>query len=494
MQPVWRCLGTKWKRSHSWLPGTGFGTRNRERERGINCHFLLRTLTLVTKKEMWNRRWKRGMGNKILKIAIPCYYDLIRVTGKKVRINKLLPGMFKEALETLFLEFKDVFAWDHMELKRIDHRVCQHKIPLRLDARPVRMQRYRMNPNYVAKVKEEIDALLKAGFIAEVESSDWLFSIVVVSKKNGKLRICVDFRKLNEQTIKDPFPLLFTDTMLDQVAGHEMYSFLDGYSEYNQISLAEEDRENTTFITEWCAFIYLIMPFRLCNAPATFQRVMMTIFAEYLQKFMDIFVDDFTVYSSTAKHLDCLRLMFQKCREKKVCLNLYKCLFGTFRGVLLGHVVSKDGIEMTQDKIKAIQEAVASTNANKTSSFPGYVNFYRRFVDKLAELANSMYALTKKEIAFIWDSKCQEGFENIKKIISKKPILKQHRWDIIFHVHVDASSIALGAILAQPEGEVDFPIYFASRRFSQAKQVYTTTEREALGMVFAVQKFRYYLL
>ncbi|MCO5556271.1 hypothetical protein L7F22_009817 [Adiantum nelumboides] len=161
--------------------------------------------------------------------------------------------------------------------------------------------------------------------------------------------------------------------------------------------------------------------------------------------------------------------MFQKCREKRVCLNPYKCLFRAFKGVLLGHVVSKDGIEMTQDKIKAIQEAVAPTNANETSSFLGYVNFYKRFVVKLAELANPMYVLMMKEATFVWNSKCQEGFENIKEIISRKPILKQPRWDVIFHVHVDASGIALGAILAQPEGEVDFPIYFASRRFSQAK-------------------------
>ncbi|MCO5607015.1 hypothetical protein L7F22_061206 [Adiantum nelumboides] len=153
----------------------------------------------------------------------------------------------------------------------------------------------------------------------------------------------------------------------------------------------------------------------------------------------------------------------------------------------------KDGIEMTQDKIKAIQEALAPTNAGEVSSFLGYVNFYRRFVAKLAELASPMYALTKKEAVFTWDTKCQEGFENIKEIISRKPILKQPKWNMIFHVHVDASGVALGEILAQPEG-VDFPIYFASRRFSQAEQVYTTIEREALGMVFAVQMFRHYLL
>ena len=168
---------------------------------------------------------------------------------RTIRINKQLSEQMKENLKALFLEYKDVFAWDHTKLKGIDPRVCPHGIPLKMDARPVRMQRYRMNPNYAAKVKEEINALLKAGFITEVESTDWLFPIVVVPKKNGKLRICVDFRKLNEQTIKDPFPLPFTDTMLDQVVGYEMYSFLDGYNGYNQISLAEEDREKTSFIT-----------------------------------------------------------------------------------------------------------------------------------------------------------------------------------------------------------------------------------------------------
>ena len=165
-----------------------------------------------------------------------------------------------------------------------------------------------MNPNYAKKVKEEIDNLLKAGFIAEVESSDWLFPIVVVPKKNGKLRVCVDYRKLNAQTVKDPFPLPFTDMMLDEVAGHQMYSFMDGYSGYNQLALAHEDRAKTRFITEWGAFMYLVMPFGLCNAPATFQRCMMVIFADFLHKFLAIFVDDFTAYSQQQEHLAYLKI------------------------------------------------------------------------------------------------------------------------------------------------------------------------------------------
>ena len=163
--------------------------------------------------------------------------------------------------------------------------------------------------------------------------------------------------------------------------------------------------------------MFLVMSFGLCNARATYQRAMMAIFIEHLQKFMAIFVDDFTVYSSTAEHLECLEKMFRRCREKRVCLNPFKCLFGAYRGMVLGHVMSSKGIEMTKDKMKAILQAVPPTNANEVASFLGYVNFYRRFVDKLEELASPMYALTKKEVKFAWNEGCQKGFEEIKQLV-----------------------------------------------------------------------------
>ncbi|MCO5589255.1 hypothetical protein L7F22_043221 [Adiantum nelumboides] len=189
---------------------------------------------------------------------------------KMIKINKHSKKELKDKAWNLLLKFKDVFAWEHTDLKEVDPEVCQHRIPLKPNAIPIRQQRYKMNPNYAKKVKEEIDNLLKAGFITKVESSDWLFTIVIVPKKDGKLRVCVDYRKLNSQTIKDPFPLPFTDMMLDEIAWHEMYSFMVDYSGYNQLKIAPEDREKTIFITVWRAFMYLVMPFGLCNAPTTF--------------------------------------------------------------------------------------------------------------------------------------------------------------------------------------------------------------------------------
>ena len=153
-----------------------------------------------------------------------------------------------------------------------------------------------MNPNYAAKVKEEIDKLLRVGFIRPVKQATWLSPIVVVPKKNGKIRVCVDYRKLNAATVTDAFPLPFTDGVLDAVAGHEVYSFLDGFSGYNQIRMNPADQEKTAFVTEWGVFVAVVMMFGLKTAPATFQRIIMEIFGEYIPGFMQVFLNDFAVY------------------------------------------------------------------------------------------------------------------------------------------------------------------------------------------------------
>ncbi|MCO5552146.1 hypothetical protein L7F22_005656 [Adiantum nelumboides] len=191
---------------------------------------------------------------------------------KMIKINKLMEEGIQRQSMKFVMKFKDIFAWEHSDLKGVDPEVCQHTLPLKPDTRPILLQRYKMNLNYAKKIKEEIDNLLKARFITKAASSNWLFPIVVVPRNNGKLRVCVDYRKLNAQTIKDSFPLTLTNMMLDEIAGHEMYSFMDGYSGYNQLKIALEDRSKTTFITEWRAFMYLVMPFGLCNALATIFR------------------------------------------------------------------------------------------------------------------------------------------------------------------------------------------------------------------------------
>jgi len=177
---------------------------------------------------------------------------------------------------------------------------------------------------------------------------------VVIPKKNGKLRICLDFRKLNVATKKDPYPLPFTNEMLNIIARYEAYSFLDGYSRYHQISIALEDRYKITFVTYWGAFIWKAMSFGVKNGFPTYQRAMNKTFKDYLDNFMKIFLDDFIVYNDMESHLQKLRLCFQKCKEYDNNLNLDKCAFMVFSGMILGFIVSKEGKLLNPKKIKTI--------------------------------------------------------------------------------------------------------------------------------------------
>jgi hypothetical protein len=413
---------------------------------------------------------------------------------KLVKIAKDL-GKYEEKVKELLLKFKDVFAFTYKDMKGIPPHICEHKIELQPEAKPVRQMRYRMNPNYAAKVKEEIDKYLEARFIYPVDKTEWLSPIVIVPKKNGKLRVCVDYRKLNAVTKVDPFPLPFTESILEAVAGHEMYTLMDGYSGYNQIMIALEDQLKTSFITEYGAFAYRVMPFGLMCAPATFQRGMMKIFADYLDKFMKVFLDDFTVYGTKENHIEHLEKCLIKCRENGVSLNPEKCYFCVNSGRLLGHVVCQKGLLVDPKKVGVIKELLPPTTVRGIRSFLGQATYHRKFIWMYAEITRPLYLLLKKGEKYVWTKSCQKAFEEVKKRLTTTPILITPNWSMDFHVHCDASNIAIGAVLAQNiHGDRDSPIHYASRLLNSAEKNYSTTEREALAMIYSVGKFRHYLL
>ncbi|MCO5571412.1 hypothetical protein L7F22_025152 [Adiantum nelumboides] len=218
----------------------------------------------------------------------------------------------------------------------------------------------------------EIDKLLQVGlvgFITPIDNPEWLSPIVVVPKKNNKICICMDYRMLNAATVLDPFPLPVLDSILDDVAVHEMYSFPDCFSGYNQICMAHEDQSKITIITAWGVFACTVMWFGLWNAPSTFQRDMFEIFVPYLINFMRIFLDDLSVFGAQLEHLKHLRLCFLKCRKVNFSLNPLKCAFAVRSGRLLGHVVSEDGIAMDPNKIAAIMEALSQINSKQCAFF-----------------------------------------------------------------------------------------------------------------------------
>jgi hypothetical protein len=321
-------------------------------------------------------------------------------------------------------------------------------------------------------VKEEIDRLLEAGFIYPVSNSEWVSPIVVVPKKVGadgkvKIRVCQDFRKLNAATKKDYFPLPFTDVILDHVSGHEYYSFLDGFSGYNQVFIRWCDQLKTTFTTEWGTYAFTRMPFGLCNAPETFQRLMMDIFKDFLRHFLEVFIDDFAVFSNRRDHLECLRKTFQKCRETNLKLHPGKCFLGMVSGILLGHVVSQAGLQVDIDKVKVILSLLPPTSVREIRGFLGCVGYYRRFIDGYAKRAIPLTELLKTDTEYVWTEKRQGAFEDLKTQLVKALVLFVPSWEKEFHVTIDASGWCLGAILWQMDQDKrEKPIYYASRQMS----------------------------
>ena len=446
-------------------------------------------------------RTEESEPDPVKNIVNPTDYEKVEVeAGKTFYLGRTLDEGERSEYSKLLQESSDVFAWSPSDLTRIPSALGEHQIDLVSGAAPVRQRQYRLNPRYSLMVKEEIDRLLEAGFIYPVSNSEWVSPIVVVPKKVGadgkvKIRVCQDFQKLNAATKKDYFPLPFTDIILDHVAGQECYSFLDGFSGYNQVFIRAEDQLKTTFTTEWGTFAFNRMPFGLCNAPGTFQRLMMDIFQDFLRHFLEVFIDDFAIFSIRSEHLGFLKKTFERCRETNLKLHPGKCFLGMDSGVLLGHIVSKKGLEVDMEKVRAILTLAPPTCVREIRGFLGCVGYYRRFIDGYARKAIPLTELLKKDVEFSLNPERQWAFEELKLTLAKAPVLSPPDWKKEFHVTLDAFGWCLGAILWQyEEDKRESPVYYASRQMSLAERKYTTTEREALAVIYACKKFRHYLL
>ncbi|RVW13543.1 Retrovirus-related Pol polyprotein from transposon 17.6 [Vitis vinifera] len=314
------------------------------------------------------------------------------------------------------------------------------------------------------------------------------------SHARGGWRVCIDYRRLNSVTRKDHFPLPFMDQVLERVSGHPFYCFLDGYSGYFQIEIDLEDQEKTTFTCPFGTFAYRRMPFGLCNAPATFQRCMLSIFSDMVERIMEVFMDDITVYGSSYEEcLLHLEVVLHRCIEKDLVLNWEKCHFMVQKGIVLGHIISKNGIEVDKAKVELIVKLPPPTNVKGIRQFLGHAGFYRRFIKDFSKISKPLCELLVKDAKFVWDEKCQKSFEELKQFLTTAPIVRAPNWKLPFEVMCDSSDLAMGAVLGQREDGKPYVIYYASKTLNEAQRNYTTTEKELLAVVFALDKFRAYL-
>ncbi|KAM2179025.1 hypothetical protein ACFX1R_034045 [Malus domestica] len=283
--------------------------------------------------------------------------------------------------------------------------------------------------------------------------------------------------------------------MLERLAGHSFYCFLDGYSGYNQIVIAPDDQEKTTFTCPFGTFAYRRMPFGLCNAPATFQRCMVSIFSDYVERIIEIFMDDFSVFGNSFDNcLDNLTLILKRCVETNLVLNWEKCHFMVKQGIVLGHIISERGIEVDKSKIDLVRYLPSPTSVREVRSFLGHPGFYRRFIKDFSKIAQPLCRLLQKDVSFEFNEACEKAFKHLKDLLTTAPIITPLDWSIPFELMCDASDYALGAVLGQRKNKQPHVIYYASCTLNDAQLNYSTTEKELLAVVFALDKFRSYLI
>ena len=416
---------------------------------------------------------------------------------KMMQIGKNLTPFEKDEFIALLREFQEVFAWSYEDMPGIDTDIVQHSIPTDPTFRPVKQKLRRMKPEWTLKIKEEVEKQYNAGFLKVVNYPEWLANVVPVPKKDGKVRMCVDFRDLNKASPKDDFPLPHIDVLVDNTAGHAMLSFMDGFSGYNQIKMAPEDMEKTSFITPWGTYCYKVMPFGLKNAGATYQRAATTLLHDMIHKEVEVYVDDMIVKSKERQgHTTSLRKFFERIRHYKLRLNPKKCMFGVTSGKLLGFIVSQRGIEVDPDKIKAILEMKEPRTEKEIRGFLGRIQYISRFIAQLTTICEPMFKLLKKDVPVKWNNQCQVAFDRIKNYLLNPPILMPPLQDKPLLLYLSTTDTAMEALLAQyiEESRKENAIYYLSKKMTEGETKYSTLEKTCVALVWATQKLRHYLL
>ena len=398
------------------------------------------------------------------------------------------------------------------DLKGISPSICMHKILLEENAKTLIEYQRRLNPVMKEVVRKEVLKWMNAGFVYSISDSLWVSPVHVVPKKGGFTverneknqliptrtvtgwRVCIVYRKLNITTRNYHFTLPFIDQMLDKLTGHPHFCFLDGYSGYNQIAIALEDQEKTTFTCPYCTFAFRRMPFGLCNAPTTFQRCMMSMFSVLVEKVMEIFIDDLTVYGSSFEHcLKNLETVLQRFQDKNLALNWEKCHFMVTEGIVLGHRFSAADLKVDQEKVSIIKTLLPPIEVKGIKSFLRHAGFYRRFIRNFSKISRPLCRLLEKDTKFVFDESCRAAFEEIKSRLVEAPIMATPDWNKEFDIVFDASDYAMGAALGQRTDKIFRAIYYTSKTFNEAQENYSTIEKQMLAMVFACEKFKTYI-
>ena len=406
-------------------------------------------------------------------------------------LPECLSPLQQQQLNELFREYQDVFIQGEDYLGNtplLEHTIETHGPPLR---QPYRRQ----NPAVRREEMAQVQQMLSSNVIRP-SNSPWASPVVMVWKKDGSLRFCVDFHQLNAATVKDAHPLPRIDDLLDALHGAKWFSTLDLKSGYWQVPITEQDKAKTAFRTSsGQLFEFNQVSFGLCNAPATFSRLMDRVLAGLHWETCLFYLDDIIVLSSTwEEHLARLRKVFERLRHAKLKLGAAKCTFAAKEVSYLGHRVTEEGLLPDPSLLAAIRDIPPPTTATEVRSFLGLAGYYRRYVKGFAAIAAPLHALTRKDAVFHWSEDCQTAFDQLKTRLTTSPITAFPDFSQAFRLYTDASTAGLGAILAQVRDGKERIICCASRALNKAEKSYPATKLECLAIVWAVAKFRPYLM
>lgn len=302
-------------------------------------------------------------------------------------------------------------------------------------------------------------------------------------------------QKAQQSHKERPFPTFIHRSDARQTCWKIILLFLRWYSGYNQIAISPEDQEKTTFTCPYGTFTFRRMSFGLCNAPATFQRCMMSIFFDMVEQTLEVFMDNFSVFGETYSNcLHNLEEVLKRCEMTNLVLNWEKCHFIVQEGIVLGHKISKDGIEVDKAKIEVIDKLPPPTSVKGIRSFLGHAGFYRRFIKDFSKVAKPLCSLLEHDKPFHFDKECLQAFGELKKALITALVVISPDWNLPFELLCDASDHSVGAVLGQRKDNVFHSIYYASKTFTPTQINYTTTEKELLAVVFAFDKFRAYMV
>ena len=419
--------------------------------------------------------WTQPSGPGSIDQPRPVTYVSVAAVGVRLSTSQLAseyPGIVQ-------------FKAGQAKVKPIKIGIQKHAVPIKQNIRKKALTEKDI-------IATEVQQMLALGVIRP-SSSPWSSPIQLVTKKSGEIRFCIDFRKVNTVIVGDAYPMPFIQDLVDALEGSTIFSTLDLAKGYWQLPLHEEAKAITAFATTDGLYEFNVLPFGLCTASAIFQRAMHALLGHL--PFLRIYMDDIIVFSRTEEeHTHQLRQVCACLTRANLALNVKKCRFYQEQVVFLGVTVGRDGIRPNLEKTEPILKMAPPQTKKSVQEFLGLVNFYRDFCPGLAQKAIPLYELLKKDAIFAWKEIQNDAFNDIKKMLTTSPLLHIAKRGRPFTLSTDASAHSLGAVLSQISDEHEFPIAYASRTLSEAESRYSVIEKELLAIVFAVKRFRAYLL